>query len=95
MATKPSTNNALIKEILKEVKSVQTAIVKIDGRVENLEIWKIASDAGSSAVEKFKAETARAREEKTKMEIFQALLPFIIALTALAYGIITYLGRVR
>jgi hypothetical protein len=82
-------------ELLREIKTMQTAIVKIDGRVEALEIDKIATDASHAAVERYKQDILTSKEAKTKAEVFQALLPFIVALTALAYGIITYIGRVK
>lgn len=83
------------QDLLKEIKAIQSTMLKIDGRVENLEIWKISTDASNAAIEKYKIQSRQDKEDKTKMEIFQALLPFIVALTALAYGIITYMGRVK
>lgn len=82
-------------DLLKEIKSMQSSVTRIDGRVENLEVWRISSDASREAVEKYKRDERFAKTDKSKIEVAQALLPFIIALTALAYAFITYLGRVK
>ncbi len=75
--------------------TTQRTVVDIQKQVNRLDHWKIKTEVSREAVEKYKASNLRYREERTKMDVLQALLPFLIALTALAYGLVTYLGRAR
>lgn len=67
----------------------------MDTRIATLEQWKIAEDAAKAAVSNYRRQELQSKRDKSKMEVFQALLPFIIALTALVYGIITYMARLK
>jgi len=62
-------------------------------RLSTLEQWKLATDAGQAAIEKYQHNQERLKQNKTKSEIIKIIGPFVISLTLLVYALIQYLGK--
>lgn len=78
-----SVTNPTNRDLLKEVKVIQVTVAKIDGRLRDVEVWKLSQDAGRSAIAEYK----RDQVTTIRKELLQALLPLAIALT----GLVIYL----
>jgi len=61
---------------------MQASMIKIDGRVEALEIAKIANDAGQAAVDRYKA----SKEETTKMDVLKQVGIVLGLITLVLYA---------
>lgn len=74
------------QDLLKEIKAMSAIVSKIDGRVFLLETWKIATDAASAAVDKYKANENKTSDSWINKELIKVLaiaLGAIVSLIAL------------
>lgn len=73
-------------DILSEVRAMNT-------RITTLESWRIAEDAAKKAVSDYRHNELQDQEQKNWLEITQKVGPFLVALTALAYALISSLKK--
>lgn len=82
-----SNQNPTNKDLLKEIKAINGNIAEHNQRISSLEAWKIAVDAATSAIDKYKQEHPRKNGNGVTLskEVFKLIM-------WLTLGIILALG---
>lgn len=79
-------------DLMKEIKSMQTSVRHIDGRLGQLEAWKHGLDIAKAAVDEYKTQEEKDKQNKLDDELKSRAIKILVQLSPLltVLGVLLY-----